>query len=277
MEENVLSQEQDELFVDSNNEEEGLFDDYVADDTPVEETIGENPEPAQTEEEAPETEVSNEPFLTIQYDKQEYGLTHDEAKELAEKGKNYDRMRDKYNNLYDSLDRLAKLNEMDVEQYIDRLNSTQTDYMVNKEFNRLKQEHPEDNEDLLKEIAQRRVQENLDLRQKSYNEEQTRVADAQSEQARREVDKFLEEYPEFKNQDPSTVINSEIEGYMRNGFTLLEAYNKWAKMQEMSKKPLEDAKQKTSQLNEENKRRSLGNTSNAGKTEADPFLIGLDS
>ena len=271
MNDDVLSQEQNETLV-ALNEEEGLFDDYVPEDTPVEETVEESPEPAEAEE---PVEEANEPFLTIQYDKQEYGLSRDEAKELAEKGKNYDRMRDKYNSLHDSLDRLAKLNDMDVEQYIDRLNSTQTDYMVNKEFNRLKQEHPDDNEDLLKEIAQRRVQENLDLRQKTINEEQTRVADAQSEQARREVDKFLEEYPEFKNQDPSTVINSEIEGYMRNGFTLLEAYNKWARMQEMSKKPLEDAKQKTSQLNEENKRRSLGNTSNAGKTEEDPFMKGF--
>jgi len=47
-------------------------------------------------------------------------------------------MRDKYNNLYDNINRLASLNNMSVEDYLNRLDSTQTDYMVNQEFDKLK-------------------------------------------------------------------------------------------------------------------------------------------
>ena len=96
--------------------EQGLFDDV---DMPVEDV--EEAEPTEVETEV-EPEVPVEPFLKIKYDKEEIGLTQEEAKELAEKGKNYDRLRDRYNSLNDPIEKLARMYDMDVPTFINSLN-----------------------------------------------------------------------------------------------------------------------------------------------------------
>lgn len=259
MENEVLSQELTESSV---NSDDGLFSDWSeSDDMPVEE------ETTDAETIAEEETPAEEPFLKIQYDKQEYGLTRDEAKELAEKGKNYDRMRDKYNTLHDQLERLASLNEMSVDDYLGRLNSTQFDYMVNKEFGQLREQYPNDSDDVLREIAESRVNNSLDLRERKAQEQIQNEVDEQQMRVQRDVDKFLEEYPEFKNKGPD-VIDPQVFELVKKGYTLLEAYNKWSR---------ESPSAVASKLNEENKRRSLGSTSNAGRVEGDDFLNGFFS
>lgn len=253
MENEVLSQELNESLV---NSDDDLFADIEeTEDQPVEE---------------PEIEAKpEEPFLKIQYDKQEYGLSREEAKDLAEKGKNYDRMRDKYNNLYESLDKLAKLNDLSVDDYLGRLNSTQFDYMVNKEFEKLKEKDPNASDEILMEIAQRRVNESVDLRQKKAEEDQSKEADAQFAKLQKEVEMFMEEYPEYREQGPE-VLDPMVFNYVDQGYTLLEAYNKW-----LRNNPEVKAKEQASKLNETNKKRSLGSTTNAGKQEYDDFLSGF--
>ena len=253
MNDDVLSQEQQTV---ETTDEENLFDDLASEDMPVEE---------------PETNEQNEPdepFLTIQYDKQEYGLSRNEAKDLAEKGKNYDRMREKYNNLYDNINRLASMNNMSVDDYLNRLDSTQTDYMVNLEFDKLKEAHPNDSDEVLQEIAQRRVMESMAKNRQLAQEAKEREVSAQQQAVQREVDKFLSEYPEFKLKSPEELDPMVFE-YVKGGYTLLEAYNKW--MAGNANKDVE----KANQLNAENKKRSLGNTTNAGKVETDDFLKGF--
>jgi len=99
-------------------------------------------------------------------------------------------------------------------------------------------------------------------------EAQEREASAHNEAVQREVDKFLSEYPEFKNKSPEE-LDPMVYEYVRGGYTLLEAYNKWAAGN------VNKDVEKTSRLNEENKKRSLGNTTNAGKAAADAFLSGF--
>lgn len=260
-----LSQVQEEnVFSDDEiAEEENLFDDST-EDMPVEE---ETPQP---EAEA----LPEEPFLKVTYDKQERGLTRDEAKDFAEKGMNYDRMRDKYNGLYGQLERLANLNSMSVDDYLSRLNDTQFDYMVNKEFKKLRDDYPNDSDEVLQEIAQRRINESLTRREQTIAQREQGEADAQQAFIQQQIDKFMDEYPEFRNQGPEA-LDPKVFEYARRGYTLLEAYNKWSREQAELSRPAEEAKAKISAKNEENRKKSLGNTTNAGKVESDDFLNGF--
>ena len=255
MENEVLNQE---LTTETANDD-GMFSDWSeADNTPI-------ADDSNNSESVAEASAEEEPFLKIQYDKQEYGLTRDEAKELAQKGKNYDRMMDKYNNLHSQLEQLASMNNMSVDDYLGSLNNVQFDYMVDAELEHLKEQYPNDSDEALREIAEARVNNNLNLREQSIAEQTQNEADEREQRVQQEVDKFLNEYPEFRSKTADD-IDPQVYELVRNGYTLLEAYNKWSR---------ENSEARASRLNEENKRRSLGSTSNAGRVESDDFLNGF--
>ena len=246
--------------------EQGLFDDI--EDMPVEDV--EEVEPTEVETEV-EPEVPVEPFLKIKYDKEEIGLTQEEAKELAEKGKNYDRLRDRYNSLNDPIEKLARMYDMDVPTFINSLNETQTKFEVNKEMQTLKEMYPTADEEILKELASKRVQDRLGVQQRKIEDEKQKEADTQELEVKRQIGLFRQEYP---NLEPDKLDPSVYE-FIRQGYTLLEAYNKWARQEEAKNKPVQDKQERVRQKNEENKSKSLGSTSNVGSVEKDDFLSGF--
>lgn len=238
------------------DDDENLFDDFESEDTPE------------------ETEESNEasveealPFIKVKYNGEEKGLSEDEARTFAQKGMNYDR-------IYEPIERLARLNGLSVGDYLNRLNDTQINYEVSQEIDRMREDPKYDgvSDEILEEIANNRVMERIGVQEENYAQEQQGIADAEQEKVRRDVDMFLEEYPEFKGKDPNA-LDPKVYDYVRKGYTLLEAYNKWSR--EQSRTFQNEAKAKNRQLNEENKRRSLGNTANAGGTDSDDFLSGF--
>ena len=247
-----LNQVQDELVV--NSDDENLFGDFEeTEDTPVEESV----------------EVTEEPVpfeLKVQYNGEEKNLTEDEARTFAQKGMNYDR-------IYEPLERLARMNGMQVGEYINQLNTTQIQYEISKEVDNLRNDPKYENvsDEILEEIASSRVNDRVNLQDKNYEEQIRGQADAQQQQVQKEVDKFLEEYPEFKNKGPDS-LDPQVYEFVKQGYTLLEAYNKWNRQ---VNKPQEEAKAKISKLNEENKRKSLGSTTNAGSVDYDDFLSGF--
>lgn len=262
--EDIASSNEDSV-VDSDNE--NLFDDYEVEDTPVEPTEEETNEETNTEvEETPQ----QEPYgLKIKYNGEEKVLDEETARTLAQKGMNYDRF-------YEPIERLARLNNMSVGDYVNRLNETQIQYEISKEINALKQNPKYENvsDEVLEEIANNRVMESIGQQDHNYEEQQREIADAQQAQVQKDIDKFMEEYPEFKNKGPEA-LDPQVFDFVKQGYTLLEAYNKWSRLQANINKPQLDAKEKTSRLNEENKKKSLGNTTNAGSVEVDDFLSGF--
>ena len=251
----------DELVI---KDDEGLFDDWSeSDDTPVEE------ETTETDNQVEETPIeSTSPYeLKIKFNGEEKSLNEEEARILAQKGMNYDRF-------YEPLERLARQNNMSVGDFINSLNETQMQYEVAKEVEALREDPKYEgvSDEVLEEIATNRVNENVYLQDKNYEESQREIADAQQAQIKNEVDKFLDEYPEFKDKGADS-LDPQVFEYVKQGYTLLEAFNKWSRQQ--ANKPQEIAKEKNSKLNEENKERSLGNTTNAGSTEVDNFMSGF--
>ena len=238
MEELTTVQNEDNIFAD---EAENLSED-------AEETTETSEE--QKEEETPAS------FLKVKYNGEDRDLNEDEARTYAQKGMNYDR-------IYDPLERLARKNNMSVGDYINQLNDTQTAYEVSMEVDRLRDD-PKYNglpDDILEEIAQSHVTENINL----SDQQQKGEADAQEKAVQREIDMFMAEYPEFKMKGPDALDHKVFE-YTGQGYTLLEAYNKFLR---------ENPSSKISNLNEENKKKSLGNTTNAGKADTDDFLKGF--
>lgn len=238
------------------DDDENLFAEEL-EDTPVEE---ETAEPSETTtEEAPYG-------LKIKFNGEEKTLSEEEARTLAQKGMNYDRF-------YEPIERLARLNNMSVGDYLNRLNDTQINYEVSQEIEKMRQDPKYDgvSDEVLEEIANTHVMERIGVQEENYAQEQKGIADAEQARVQRDVDMFLEEYPEFKSKEPDA-LDPKVFDYVNKGYTLLEAYNKWLKEQS---NPKEEAKAKNRQINEENKKRSLGNTTNAGGNESDDFLSGF--
>lgn len=255
----------------------GLFDDYeptsdVAEET--EESSGEETEET-TEETIEETtepdtveETEKDPYaLDVKFNGEERTLSKDEARILAQKGLNYDRF-------YEPLEKLARMNNMSVGDYINQLNDTQVRYEVEKEKDNLRNDpkYEDISDEVLEEIASARVKDFMGQRDQYYADQTQKEADEQQQRVQREVDHFLEEYPEFKDKGPET-LDPKVFEFVKQGYTLLEAYNKFQRMNVA--KSQAESKAKVSKLNEENKKKSLGNTTNAGNAGSDSFLDGF--
>ena len=261
-----LNQVQDETIV--TNEEENLFADYEGtEDTPIEETKQEADTVETVEEDKPVETTQSTNELKVTFNGEERTLTMDQAKELAQKGLNYDRF-------YEPLQRLARMNNVNsVGDLINMLEETQVQFEISKEVDSLRNDPKYENvsDEILEEIATSRVNENINIQDKNYREYQQSRADAEQQEIMRQVELFTKEYP---NVNPDNV-DEQVFQYYRQGYTLLEAYQKWARGQEEKNKPIKEAQEKISKQNEENKKRSLGNTTNAGSVEADDFLNGF--
>lgn len=272
----------DELEINELDSVDGFFDDYeptseVSEPTEesadtseptdvVEETAYE--EPVDGAENAPATEenVQND-FLKVKFNGEETALTEEEARVLAQKGMNYDRF-------YEPLEKLARMNNMSVGDYINQLNDTQVQYEVEKEKDNLRNDPKYENldDEILDEIAQSRVKDFMGQREKYYADQDKQKADEEQAKAQREIQHFFEEYPEFKDKSPDA-LDPKVFELVGQGYTLLEAYNKFQRMN--VQKSQAEAKAKVSKLNEENKKKSLGNTTNAGSGETDSFMDGF--
>ena len=249
--------DENEMTVEVESTDENLFD-----DEPTSEV-----ENKTTEVETTEPVVENPFELQVKFNGEERTLNEEDARMYAQKGMNYDRF-------YEPLERLARMNNMSVGDYINQLNDTQVQYEVEKEKDNLRNDPKYENlsDEVLDEIASARVKDFMGQRDQYYADQTKKEADEQQQMVQREVDHFLEEYPEFKDKGPET-LDPKVFEFVKQGYTLLEAYNKFQRMNVA--KSQAESKAKASQLNETNRKKSLGDTTNAGGTTEDAFLSGF--
>ena len=263
----------DELEVNELDSVEGFFDDYEpTSEEPLEEPVEEVTEdtPATDTEDTTEAEEEEQTSLfelKVKYNGEEQTLNEEDARTFAQKGMNYDR-------IYEPLERLARMNNMSVGDYLNQLNDTQITYEVEKEKDNLRNDpkYEDLNDDILEEIARGRVEKTIGQRDKDYADQTKQQADAEQARVQREVDIFLEEYPEYKEKGPES-LDPKVFDFVKQGYTLLEAYNKFQRLNIQNSKA--EANAKVSKLNETNKKKSLGSTTNAGSSDSDPFLTGF--
>ena len=242
------------------NDDENLFDGYEEEEsTPAE------PETEPEQKEAPETEA---PFLEIKYNSETKGLTQEEARTLAQKGMNYDKVYGQHTSLLNTLNSLAKRAGVDsVDALLDQLDGSLTQYSLNQEMSNLRKKYPDADDDVLKDLAQK----NIGAAKAETDRSAQAKADAEQNEIRRQLDLFTRQYP---NVDPSK-LDSEVYELMRQNYTLLEAYGIVEGKKAASLRAMNDAKQKADSFNEGNRKKSLGNTSSVSGVEADDFLKGF--
>lgn len=275
MENLELNQVQDEtlndesLFDDSTEDTSDEFDFF--DDTQVEE----EKEDTSVEETKEIQEESKEelPFLEIKYNKETKGLTQEQARELAQKGMNYDHINEKYNSLNEALSKLARMNDMDVNSFLNTLNDTQVKFEEQKELDTLKEKYPDSNEELLKELASKNVKDRMAESLHKYEAEQNEQVNAHEQQAKRDIEILQKEFPDLKEipEDVFNIIQNEQ-------IDLVHAYYKYLHNEDLKRISEAEQRSKVDAMNETNKKKSLGSTSNAGDDEGkDDFFIGLNS
>ena len=246
-------------------ETENLFDDYEPTSEPVAEETETTETP--TAEVTEQAETPNPFELKVKFNGEERTLNEEEARTYSQKGMNYDRF-------YEPLERLARMNNMSVGDYINQLNDTQEQYEVEKEIENLRNDAKYENisDEVLEELARSRVKDFMGKREEYFAEQSKKETEDQQARVQREVDHFLDEYPEYRDKGPES-LDPKVFEFVKQGYTLLEAFNKFQRMN--SVKSQAEQKAKVNQLNEENKRKALGNTTNAGSSDEDAFLSGF--
>ena len=262
---------EESLFDDSEIEEESLFDDED-DESSAEETEESEGKPA--EEEAEET-AEEEPFMVIRYNKEDRPLNRDQTKALAQKGMNYDAMQQAMQERYDALNRdilrLAQMNNMDVPQYLKSLEDMQVNFAVSRELQALKEQYPETDETILKELAGNRVADRLSKNQSQQAQNRQIETDKQRNEIRRQLDLFERKYP---NVDASN-LDQKVYDLMKEGYTLLEAYNEFKEEQAKADRTSQDHQKQIEKLNRKNQKKKLGNLNNTDSIMEDDFMAGF--
>lgn len=260
----TVNEDADDLFTDE--VEETSSDDLFSEEETTEETP--------SEEEIPSEESSENvaPFLEIKFNKETKGLTQEEAREYAQKGMNYDRLNDKYNALNDTLDRLARLNNMDVSTFLNSLNDTQIQYEEQLEMDALRERYPNAEEELIREMASNTVRERMASQIQRFEDEKNEQLNAQELQVRRDLETLGNEFPDLDFK----TMPEEVFDYVRNdGLNIVSAYYKYLHNQDVQKLSEAESKSKVEAFNETNRKKSLGNLTNAGSSTEDDFLKGF--
>lgn len=262
---------EESLFDDSEIEEESLFDDE-SDESSAEETEESEGKPA--EEEAEET-AEEEPFMVIRYNKEDRPLNRDQTKALAQKGMNYDAMQQAMQERYDALNRdilrLAQMNNMDVPQYLKSLEDMQVNFAVSRELQALKEQYPETDETILKELAGNRVADRLSKNQSQQAQNRQIEADKQRNEIRRQLEMFERKYPGVDAQN----LDQKVYDLMKEGYTLLEAYNEFKEEQAQADRTSQDQQKQIEKLNRKNQKKKLGNLNNTDSIMEDDFMAGF--
>ena len=246
-------------------EDESLFDE---EDEAVEET--ESTEDTPTEEETEEP-AETEPFMTIRYNKEDKALSRDEAITMAQKGMNYDHLQGKYDTLNNRLTQLAQMTGMNVEQYLEQLNTMQSNYALQQEVKALKEQYPNSDESLLKEIAQKRVNERFEQNKAQIAQTMNNEAEVQQKEIERQVAVFEKRYPNVA----ADKLDKQVYDMMNEGYTLLEAYQTYLENQRQVKEKEEQQRKEVERINMKNKKKSLGNIGTSENSTNDDFMSGF--
>jgi len=255
-----------------------LDDEEVADEEFTEE--GETDD-AEQPESSDETEQSDEPeskesepeVFKIKYMGEELELKRDEVIQLAQKGKDYDRIRSKYDEFtafaskhptyeeqVEFLNDLAKQSNMTVDKLIEE---TRIRQLVDQGF-----DETIAREKYALEQEKRQLEREKAGIEKLKQAEQATVAD--QERRAKDIQDFLAEYP--------SVTPTELQGLtdvwadVANGKSLVDAYRKYENKQLREQMKALSAKLEAAEKNKANKAKSTGSRATSGSKQTDPFL-----
>ena len=274
---------------------EGLSDGDAEDTTPAEpeeqpatesaveeqpqEPVPDAEDTTPAEEGSPETEEKPQ-TITIQYDGQTKELTLDEAVTLSQKGMNYDRMVQRYEDRLNNsrelqiLDFFGRMYGKTRDEYVDFLWQQREGAVAQQEAAALRKQYPDAPASMIEQMSKERA--------KAKTAELERVAAEKKQQDDDEKLKpwyeFAQAYPE-ESKDLSKLPPEVLEA-AKNGehpISAMRAYQLKQAEEELAtlRQELEQAK-KTETQNQKNRKSAIGSVgSTATAPPSDPFLAAL--
>lgn len=270
MPEEVTNQSTTESTATESTASDDLFDEGTETTTSAEPEAKEST--TETSESQPETNAeTTEPFLDIKYNGAIEHLTRDQAIELAQKGRNYDKLNEKYQSEMNSESRrkfenMAKANGMSLDEYANRLGEFQRQTSIRKIANQIKEQYPNADEEFVNAYAESRYENQVNDEQRAEAQKAVQAQQNVEKTAKEWVDAFVQEYPDVDLEHLPAEVKTDIDV---NGKSLLDAYRAYDL--KITKQALAAERQ-----NKANRASATGNLSeSAGDAGGDDFLSGL--
>lgn len=227
---------------------------------------------AQPEAKAPEQEASqqiaegsvetteeeaSQPFLTVKYNKEERPLTREEAKEFAERGMNYDKLKERLQTIQSELERSKSATDV-FDEIAEQLHITREEAIERTRKQRLAAQAKAEN----KPVGQ--LEAEIDAKTAKAELAQNKAEQATKERHAREMQEFKEAYPDV---DVGALSNDVLDDWLQNGMPLTKAY-KVAKSTEYEqsnatmKAELETVKERIKEMEQQQKAQEI-NAENA--------------
>lgn len=198
--------------------------------------------------------------LRVKYNGEEKNLSMDDARVLAQKGMNYDKVLGERNHLAELIDGYAKAAGMTREQFISHLEQNLEEYADGVDMENLRKTYPGASDDILRELASRdRKIKDAEQKERADREQSERDAAAQKP--------WLDFYSRHKDVSYED-LSDEFFALVEEGYTPEEAYLK-LKLSEL------EGEQAITQQNEENSNRAVGSVKGDGTRKRDQFLDGF--
>lgn len=227
----------------------------------------------ESEVQKPETNAENQkkPILTVKHLGVEKQLSEDEARALAQKGMDYDHLRQQYDGLKNSeelalLDQMAAEMGMDRASYIKALSQFNQNQAAAQYVEELKKQYPNTDEAVLQELAKTQLTQRQEQEKQAKLTQQQQAEKAQKEAFAAQYQAFVSEYPDI---DPTKLPDDVIQS-MASGETMLSAYRAYE---------LKKIKSDYAALikNKDNSQKALGDVKGKPQDDEDAFLLGFDS
>lgn len=261
-------------------EESGIFDDYAEETTEAqqEETAERSAEESQEQDPEQSEEKESPQTFRVKYNGEEKEITYEEAITLAQKGMNYDKVKEERDKLRDSdelkeLDYWANQNNMTRSEYVKFLKDSRDRQTMTAEIQSIKEKYPEMDEAAVRELAEARAK--LQSREREADEEKKA-----EEKKQKEIEPwtdFLKAFPQYvrregqKNEEIPPQVFADVE----NGMRPIEAMLKYQNNELQRQIQERDAKIATLEKNDKNKAKALSSAAGVADAAKDPFLDGL--
>ena len=259
-------------------EDGNVIDDSADDDTarePAEEpesgeddSEGEEPtDPDEGAEEAKEEPESGngEQMFTLKVNKEEKQVTLDEMTALAQKGADYDRVKENYTksqqNVQDLQAKLDALNAhqsaLDILTMVAEKSGASIDQLAESIYINLRKSAGASEDAAREELKSAKLERELN----SYKAQKKQSEDDADSRAKRDMDAFQQEYPDVQlTRDLIQKLTADIQ----NGMSLSAAYRKFERAQETAKIAELERKLAAKAQNDKNKKQSPGSQKDSG-------------
>ena len=254
---------------------ESLFDEAAEETTEATEQKEAEAE-VETQEDAPEEteaekdnkdDTGNEQTVKIKYNGEDLEIPISEAVALAQKGKNYDKLQQRYDELKNGaemklISAFAKQAGMTVKQYLKFANEQQQSQQVQAELDAIMEHDPEVDPVIAKELAEARAAKKT-----------AAFAQQQHDEDLKPWEDFLAAYPELGTDVKK--LPEEVQAAIANGESPIGAMRAYELQMERKKSAELQRLLEAEKQNKKNKQASTGSVKSAGKAEKDPFLEGF--